>query len=73
MVTQLVVCWIVTHTKMSGDKLDYRDNKQFHGYVMHDTDDTITVNFFDAFKKAGLNLDFNATVQTLNDHDCSYE
>lgn len=66
----VVLCWLVIHT--SAGKTDFRAYKQFKGYVMHETSDFITANFFDTFKKAHIDLDFNSPVQILRDAECTY-
>jgi hypothetical protein len=70
MVTALVTCWIVTHT--SADAKDYRNTRQFVGYVMKEYNDKLLVNFYDSFQIEHIDLKFNSVTQLISDNDCSY-
>lgn len=66
-----LICLVTIHT--SADRFDNRQFLNMRGYVMREGTEFYKVNFYDDFKKKGVDLNFNRTVQLMKDHDCHVE
>jgi hypothetical protein len=65
-----VICWLLIHVPYKN--ADLRSYTQYKGVVLKESGDNLLVNFYDDFRRQGVNLSFNKTTQLVNENECVY-
>ncbi len=67
-----VLCWIIIHT--NNNRLDDRKELKVQGTVMREVgQDSLLVNFYEAFTALKVDMKFNKVEQIVLENSCLYE